>query len=78
MKLTTLSSSEKIFRSISFNERGVSLILGDGEHVGNRQEGDSNGVGKTLALKLIHHCLGASGSPPGLTTQPQIGGSIWM
>lgn len=66
MKLMTLSASESSFRSIRFKDRGVSLILGDGEHVGNRQEGDSNGVGKTLALKLIHHCLGASGSPPGL------------
>jgi uncharacterized protein YydD (DUF2326 family) len=67
MKLRTLSASENSFRTIRFKERGVSLILGDGEHVGNRQEGDSNGVGKTLALKLIHHCLGASGSPPGLS-----------
>lgn len=67
MKLRTLSASENTFRTVQFKDKGVSLILGDGEHVGDRQEGDSNGVGKTLALKLIHHCLGASGAPPGLS-----------
>lgn len=67
MKLVELSASERSFRPIKFRERGLSLIVGDGEHVDGRQEGDSNGVGKTLALKLVHHCLGAAGSPPGLS-----------
>lgn len=59
MRLVQLSSDEKGFRTLSFRKTGVSLILGDGEHIAGRQDGDSNGVGKTLALRLVHHCLGA-------------------
>lgn len=33
------------------------MIIGDSSH---EKEGSSNGVGKTLALGLIHHCLGAN------------------
>ena len=31
------------------------MIVGDASD----REGSANGVGKTLALKLVHHCLGA-------------------
>jgi len=68
MKILRLSSSEDNFRELVFRDRGVSLILGDGEHVEDRQDGDSNGVGKTLALRLIHHCLGADKPPHALVS----------
>ncbi len=68
MKILRLSSSESSFRELVFRERGLSLILGDGEHVEDRQDGDSNGVGKTLALRLIHHCLGADKPPHALVS----------
>lgn len=68
MRIVRLSSSESSFRELRFREKGVSLILGDGEHVAGRQDGDSNGVGKTLALRLIHHCLGADKPPPALAS----------
>jgi len=58
MKLIELSSSQKSFKTIRFNPNGLTLIVGDSSP--DHQEGSSNGVGKTLALKLVHHCLGAT------------------
>lgn len=58
MKLIELSANQKSFKTIRFNPNGLTLIVGDSSP--DRQEGSSNGVGKTLALKLIHHCLGAT------------------
>ncbi|ABB31288.2 Protein of unknown function DUF2326 [Geobacter metallireducens RCH3] len=58
MKLIQLSANQKSFHSIPFNPDGLNLIVGDSSP--DRQEGSSNGVGKTLALKLVHHCLGAT------------------
>ena len=58
MKLIELSANQKSFKTIRFNQNGLTLIVGDSSP--DRQEGSSNGVGKTLALKLVHHCLGAT------------------
>jgi len=58
MKLIELSANQKSFKTIRFNPNGLTLIVGDSSH--DRKEGSSNGVGKTLALKLVHHCLGAN------------------
>lgn len=58
MKLIELSTNQKSFKTIRFNPNGLTLIVGDSS--ADRQEGSSNGVGKTLALKLVHHCLGAT------------------
>ncbi|HIJ87428.1 MAG TPA: DUF2326 domain-containing protein [Desulfuromonadales bacterium] len=58
MKLIELSANQKSFKNIRFNQNGLTLIVGDSSL--DRQEGSSNGVGKTLALKLVHHCLGAT------------------
>ena len=61
MKLIRLSGNQPSFRTIEFNRRGLTLILGTGSK--NSQEDSSNGVGKTLALGLLHHCLGANAQP---------------
>jgi len=61
MKLIRLSANQPSFRTIEFNRRGLTLILGTGSK--NSQEDSSNGVGKTLALGLLHHCLGANAQP---------------
>ena len=68
MKLVKLSSNRSTFRAVNFRPRGITLILGDGAHSSNHQEGDSNGVGKTLALRLVHHCLGAQRPPKAVAT----------
>ncbi|XOF33101.1 MAG: DUF2326 domain-containing protein [Candidatus Electrothrix sp. YB6] len=59
MKIIELAADQSSFKSISFNPVGLTLILGDGAK-DPKEEGSSNGVGKTLALGLIHHCLGAN------------------
>lgn len=59
MKYIKLSCDQPGFKTLTFNPEGLTLIIGDGP--GNKKkEGSSNGVGKTLALGLIHHCLGAN------------------
>lgn len=62
MKLIELGCDQPSFHSISFNPEGLTLIIGDGASE-KKKEGSSNGVGKTLALGLVHHCLGANADP---------------
>lgn len=57
MKLIKLTANKSAFKTLCFNKTGLSLIVGgDPAHEKDR----SNGVGKTLALKLVHFCLGAN------------------
>lgn len=60
MKLVSLSCNQPTFKTLQFKENGISIILGDGAKDHN---GTSNGVGKTLSLRLVHHCLGANADP---------------
>lgn len=62
MKLIELGCDQPSFHTIPFNPEGLTLIVGDGSSEKNK-EGSSNGVGKTLALGLVHHCLGANADP---------------
>lgn len=62
MKLIKLTADQPSFKNIHFNQEGITLIVGDGPKEKN-QKGSSNGVGKTLALGLVHHCLGANVNP---------------
>lgn len=48
-----------MFKTLEFHPEGLTLIVGDGS-AEKKAEGSSNGVGKTLALGLVHHCLGAT------------------
>jgi uncharacterized protein YydD (DUF2326 family) len=57
MKLIELSCSQPSFKTLRFNAEGLTAIVGDADTGGD--EGSSNGVGKTLSLGLVHHCLGA-------------------
>ena len=57
MKLIELGSNKASFRTITFNQRGVTLIVGKR----SVQDGKNtyNGVGKSFALYLIQFCLGS-------------------
>jgi uncharacterized protein YydD (DUF2326 family) len=55
MKLIELSANQACFKTIHFNRSGLTLICGS-----KSNGGSGNGVGKTLALGLVHHCLGAN------------------
>lgn len=56
MKLIELSCNQASFKTVRFNQEGLTLIIGDANKGG--EDGSSNGVGKTLSLGLVHHCLG--------------------
>ena len=56
MRLISLGANQPSFKTIHFNPFGVSLILGKGSK--GKDSGGSNGSGKTLALELLHLCLG--------------------
>ncbi|TSE32490.1 DUF2326 domain-containing protein [Tepidimonas charontis] len=55
MRLLRLSCDRPSFKTLTFRLSGLSVLVGDAQ----REEGSANGVGKTLALRLVHHCLGA-------------------
>lgn len=57
MKLISLTADNDSFKPLHFHQSGISIIVGDGAKDLN---GTSNGVGKTLSLKVVHHCLGAN------------------
>lgn len=57
MKLISLDANSESFRRIVFRT-GLTLIVGDSPK--DNGDGTSNGVGKTMAMGLVHHCLGAT------------------
>lgn len=61
MRLLSLTANKESFRSIQFNENGISIILGK-RKASNSIDLDKtyNGVGKSLSLILVHFCLGSS------------------
>ena len=60
MKLIKLYSNKKSFRTVRFNEKGLSIILAKKKE--NTQGGKKtyNGTGKSLIIALIHFCLGSN------------------
>lgn len=56
MKLISLTCDRPSFKPLHFKREGISVIVGDA----SKKNASSNGVGKTLALKLVNHCLAAS------------------
>ncbi len=57
MKLVKLSSSNSSFRTVNFNQNGLTIILGT--HNKKSSKSTYNGVGKSLALFLVQFCLGS-------------------
>lgn len=55
MRLIGLSCDRPSFKPLAFRPSGLSVLVGDAQ----QEQGSANGVGKTLALRLVHHCLGA-------------------
>ncbi len=60
MKLIELSANKDSFKTVKFNENGISLIVAEQD---NPEEHDTsktyNGVGKSLIVLLVNFCLGA-------------------
>lgn len=55
MRLIRLSANHDTFKTVHFNEAGVTLIVGEKSKGGETY----NGVGKSLIVELLHFCLGS-------------------
>jgi uncharacterized protein YydD (DUF2326 family) len=61
VRLISLTSNSLTFHPIKFNPTGLSLIVGKQKNPELSDKGRTyNGVGKSLALALVHYCLGSS------------------
>lgn len=61
MRLISLTANKESFRPVCFNKSGLSLIVGKQKEPEKSDSGKTyNGVGKSLAIALIHFCLGAN------------------
>ncbi|MFW6046604.1 MAG: DUF2326 domain-containing protein [Candidatus Woesearchaeota archaeon] len=58
MRLIELRANKESFHTITFNERGVSIIRAT--QVSEDTKNTYNSIGKSLLVYLIHFCLGAS------------------
>lgn len=55
MRLIRLSANHDTFKTIKFNDTGLTIIVGT-----KSKEGETyNGVGKSLIIELLHFCLGS-------------------
>src|ERR1051326_4280777 len=62
MRLISLSANKPTFHPVSFNRKGLSLIIGKQKAREDKKKAELhtyNGVGKSLLLYLINYCLGA-------------------
>ncbi|HUY33904.1 MAG TPA: DUF2326 domain-containing protein [Pirellulales bacterium] len=61
MRLIELTSTRSSFKTVRFNQTGLSLIVGRHTQKQSKNiQSTYNGVGKSLSVALIHFCLGAS------------------
>jgi uncharacterized protein YydD (DUF2326 family) len=60
MRLISLTADKDSFKPIIFRHSGLTLIVGKQKDPDKSDSGKTyNGVGKSLAIALIHYCLGA-------------------
>lgn len=67
MRLIKLSADHESFKTIAFNPKGLTLIVGSKSSKGKTY----NGVGKSLVVELLHFCLGAAKNDEFLEKIPQ-------
>lgn len=64
MRLIELSANKDTFRTVRFNETGLTLIVGKRTNPADiSREHSTNGVGKSLLLYLVSFCLGSKVNP---------------
>lgn len=59
MRLVRLDANTSTFRTVKFNPSGLTLIIGK-QKTKNEPGKTYNGVGKSLAIALVHFCLGSN------------------
>jgi uncharacterized protein YydD (DUF2326 family) len=71
MRLISLTANKPSFRAVRFNETGMTLIVARQKHPESADATKTyNGVGKSLAITLIHFCLGSNKKPEFETAIP--------
>ncbi len=61
MRLISLTANKDSFRTVNFNETGLTFIVAKQKNPGESDRGKTyNGVGKSLLIAIIHFCLGAN------------------
>jgi len=61
MRLISLTANQPNFKRVTFNQQGLSLIVGIRTTPEEKNNNLSyNGVGKSLLVEIIHFCLGSS------------------
>jgi len=61
MRLIKVYSNQGGFKTVEFNKTGLSFIVAKQKNSGSNEQGKTyNGVGKSLLVRIIHFCLGAS------------------
>ena len=58
MRLLQLSANKASFKTIPFNHTGISLIVA--KQKTDEKRNTYNSVGKSLAIALVHFCLGSN------------------
>lgn len=60
MRLIELTANQETFRTVRFNETGLTLVVGKkSDPTDTSREHSTNGVGKSLLLYLVSFCLGS-------------------
>jgi len=61
MQLLKVYSNKASFRTVEFNKTGLSFVVAKQKNPGSSERGKTyNGVGKSLLVRIINFCLGAS------------------
>ncbi len=60
MRLIKISANKPSFKTVYFNQSGLSLVVGVRTSTENDLEKSYNGVGKSLLVEIIHFCLGSN------------------
>lgn len=61
MQLVKVYSNKESFKTVEFNKNGLNFIVAKQKNLDNQNKGDTyNGVGKSLLVRIIHFCFGAS------------------
>ena len=61
MQLIKVYSNKQSFKTVNFNPNGLSFILAKQKLPGVKEKGKTyNGVGKSLLVRILHFCFGAS------------------
>lgn len=79
MQLIKVYSNKASFRTVEFNRAGLNFIVAKQKIPGTSEKGKTyNGVGKSLLVRIIHFCLGASVKSHGIFCEKLLGWEFFV